>query len=95
MNHLLYGTDKEYDVAFPCPVCNGEPLKYWAYNLQRDCSVEVTERAYKLLPKTEEEALKKGQHYCQYEVEQCEHCNGTGEVIYSIDELREAEKEFC
>ena len=80
--------------TFICPLCDGRPNKYWAYNIKEDRCVEVNETTYKLLPKTEEQALKKRQKYCQWEVEKCEHCDGKGEVYICIEELYEQDLEM-
>ena len=63
-------------------------------NIGLTISRKVNETTYRLLPKTEEQALKKRQKYCQWEVEKCEHCDGKGEVYISIEELYEQDLEM-
>lgn len=96
MNRLLYGQPHPIDIGFitrVCPKCNGKKGRWYALNVITDEAVEVTETTYNLLPKTEEEAVKKRNKYCQMEFDKCDECNGEGNVYFSIEEMKEADRE--
>ena len=63
-----------------CPVCSGTGIdQRLAFNIHTRKFVKVTEIAWLMLPKTEEEAEARGQNYCRTE-ENCPFCKGLGEV---------------
>ena len=68
-----------------CEACNGKGCHWHAYNFETNEETECTEETWCVLPKTEEEAKAKRQHYIQGEKETCEVCDGVGEVEYEED----------
>lgn len=76
-----------------CPICEGKKGRYWALNILTNETVEVTETTYRLLPSTEEDALKRKGHYIRWEFEKCERCSGDGVVEFWIQELIDADRE--
>lgn len=66
-----------------CTHCNGTGhAPYLAFNIVSRKTTPVTETAWFMLPKTEDEAEYKRENYCRMEVEECRYCNGEGEVEY-------------
>lgn len=63
-----------------CPECDGTGIdQRLAFNIRTREFVKVTEIAWLMLPKTEEEAEAKDQNYCRAE-SSCPICKGLGEV---------------
>ena len=63
-----------------CPVCSGTGIdQRLAFNIKSREFVKVTEIAWLMLPKTEDEAEARGQNYCRAE-DNCPFCKGLGEV---------------
>lgn len=63
-----------------CPDCGGSGYadEPWAVSLMTGRSIRVTERAWQIMPATEDEARAKGQNYHRDVREACETCGGTG-----------------
>ena len=81
--------DRAYDAQYwpeidasieRCPECSGTGIdQRLAFNINSKQFVKVTEIAWLMLPKTENEARAKGQNYCRAEGN-CPICKGLGEV---------------
>lgn len=64
----------------PCPECNGTGYKFYAYNFVTDDDKECTEDEWYSLPEDESQARAKHIHYVRGVREECDACDGTGEV---------------
>lgn len=68
-------------MATICTHCNGTGhTPYLAFNIVSRQTTPVTETAWLMLPKTEDEAESKNENYCRIEIERCRCCDGEGEV---------------
>lgn len=68
-------------MATICTHCNGTGnMPYLAFNIVSRQTTPVTETAWLMLPKTEDEAESKNENYCRIEIERCRYCDGDGEV---------------
>ncbi|MDD5950591.1 MAG: hypothetical protein PUC53_01790 [Bacteroidales bacterium] len=80
-SHLCPICGKEPDMV-ECPECAGKgAIAWWAIDRRTGDELEVSEATYACLPPTERLAETKGEWYYQGEVEKCENCDGTGEVV--------------
>lgn len=67
-----------------CEECDGKGKHWYRYDIEKDRDEECTEDEWLALP-TEEEAEISGSPYARGEVEQCELCDGLGEIEYEED----------
>lgn len=64
-----------------CPKCDGLGLgRCWAMDMRGNAEIEVTAGTYLALPEDMLEAKAAGKHYYRLDAEECELCNGHGEV---------------
>lgn len=69
-----------------CPDCTGKGyVVWWAVDIRTGNEVEVNETTWNCLPATPEMAERLNQHYYQGDREECETCEGSGEVEYDPD----------
>ncbi len=74
------GKDTQY---VPCPDCDGKGYKKWyAVDIRTGEEVEITDTAWMCLPPTASQAYTKGDNYYRGYREQCDLCDGTGEVEF-------------
>ena len=79
-SHLCPVCGDQLDKVY-CPECGGTGSKrFWAMPLRTGKEIEVTMETYMTLPEDKIEALRRNEHYYQYDSEECDFCGGRGEV---------------
>ena len=69
-----------------CMKCRGlGTINSYAINLRTGEDMDVTAETFLALPLTEEDARRLGQWYCQGDAEECDKCDGAGEVYRTDD----------
>lgn len=68
-----------------CQACNGKGAHWYALNIETGQVTEVTRETWHLLPQKEEEAEAKRERYIRWDVEECDCCDGDGQIEYIPD----------